>query len=210
MPFDVAINAFVTFFVVIDPLGVAPAFASLTHRELPERRRVIALRGTVVTGVILLVFAVVGDPFIQATGISLAAFSTASGILLFLIGLEMVFERSAARRDAHAEEFAEEGEAASDPSIVPLAIPLMAGPGAIATILLFMTANSGDFESQLAVIGALVLVLIICFVVFNFASAILARAGETAAQVVSRLMGVILCALAVQFVFDGLRTGLLD
>ena len=133
MPIDVAINAFVTFFVVIDPLGVAPAFASMTHRDSPKRRRVIALRGTVVTGVILLIFAAIGDPFIRATGISLAAFSAAGGILLFLIGLEMVFERSAARRGERAEAFAEKApDLPRDPSIVPLAIPLMAGPGAIA------------------------------------------------------------------------------
>ena len=208
MPLDVAINAFVTFFVVIDPLGVAPAFASMTHRETPTRRRVIALRGTVVTGIILLVFALIGDPFIRATGISLAAFSVAGGILLFLIGLEMVFDKSAERRGQSAEKFTDE-PMSHDPSIVPLAIPLMAGPGAIASILLLMTSNSGVMEAQLTVLAAMALVLVIAFVVFNFASALLARAGETAAQVVSRLMGVILCALAVQFDFDGIRMGLM-
>ena len=212
MSWDIGITAFTIFFVIIDPLGIAPIFASLTYEQSQRRRMVIAFKSVVTTGGILLFFALVGDPLLSVTGISLSAFSVAGGILLFLIGLEMVFEKSASERYKKAEQFTESSKTtqSADPSIVPLAIPLMAGPGAIASILLLMTQYAGATGAQVTVLLALIAVLLTAFVIYTFAAQLLTWAGDTVAQVVSRIMGVILCALAVQYVIDGLQDAFLS
>lgn len=207
-------TSFVTLFVVIDPLGVAPAFATLTHGARFGRRWRMALTGTLIAALILTAFAIGGGALLETVGIGLPAFRTAGGILLFIMGLEMIFERRTPRRSRTAEQSAAElhgeGEAEDSIAVFPLAIPLLAGPGAIATVVLLMTSAGADWRAQGAVFIALALVLLITFPLLVFASQLLAWAGRSASILITRLMGVLLTALAVQFVFDGVREGVLN
>ncbi len=209
MAWDIALSAFVTFFVIIDPLGIAPIFASLTFQMDDSKRRRTALRSVLVTGAILLFFAFIGGSVIEAAGISLAAFSVAGGALLFLIGLEMVFSTKPHKlHQSESNDAQGTTQQESDPAIVPLAIPLMAGPGAIASVLLLMTNHAHSPSAQAAVLGAMGVVLCLALIIYIFAGTLLRLAGETVAQVISRIMGVLLCALAVQYIFNGLQDGL--
>lgn len=206
-------TSFVTLFVVIDPLGVAPAFATLTQEAGFGRRWRTALAGTLIAALILTAFAIGGAALLGAVGIGMPAFRTAGGILLFIMGLEMIFERRTPRRSRSAEQSAAEqhgeGEAEDSIAVFPLAIPLLAGPGAIASVVLLMTSAAG-WQAQGAVFVALALVLLITFPLLVFASQLLAWAGRSASILITRLMGVLLTALSVQFVFDGVREGVLN
>jgi multiple antibiotic resistance protein len=207
--------ALVTFLVVIDPLGVAPIFAALTDGA-PERwRRRMAVKSVGVAGIILVGFALLGRPLLDAMGVSLDAFRLAGGVLLFLIALEMVFERRARRRKRQAKETQIERAGAhpddaqlDDISVFPLGLPLLAGPGAIATTLLYMT-DAGLTAAEKAVsLAAAGLVLALCLVAFIGAARIMRLVGATAAHAIGRVLGVILAALAAQFVLDALRNTL--
>ena len=191
------ITAFVTLFVVIDPVGLAPVFVALTAGEDFAHRRAVALRACMIGFGILLVFGLAGEAVLEFIGISMPAFRIAGGILLFLTALDMLFERRTKRRgDQRAR--------ADDPSVFPLATPLIAGPGAIATMILLTSRPGADLQWTLAVYGVMAAVVAMCFVLF-LASGLLERMlGPTGINVVTRLLGMLLAALSVQFVLDGL------
>ena len=197
------ITAFVALFVVIDPIGLAPLFVALTAGMSQQKRRAIAVRSCAVSIGILLLFAVFGTGILTFAGISMPAFRIAGGILLFITALDMLFERRQKRREDQAEEEDEHHD--DDPSVFPLAIPLIAGPGAIATIILLVGQTSGTV-GFFAVMGVLLAVLAIVFVLFLGSSTIERLLGKTGITVVTRLLGMLLAALSVQFVLDGLRS----
>lgn len=196
------ITAFVTLFVIIDPIGMTPLFVALTQGMSIERRRVIAIRACVTSARLLILFAALGEAVLGFIGISMPAFRIAGGLLLFLTALDMLFERRGQRRQGQADA-AEEDEG-DDPSIFPIAIPLIAGPGSIATVILLAGQKPGA-EGLLWVIGVMLSVILLVFVMF-LTSGLLERAlGKVGINVVTRLLGMLLAALAVQFVLDGLR-----
>jgi multiple antibiotic resistance protein len=201
------ISAFVTFFLVIDPLGCAPIYAGLSRGAGPVQRRSMAIRATLIASAILIVFAIVGEPLLHALGISLDAFRVAGGIMLFLIALEMVFEKRTERREGRAEEIAKRAEAEhreiEDISVFPMAIPMIAGPGSIATVMLFASHNHG--LALATVLAALVTVMVLMVLALLAAGPIMRVLGARIEAVITRMLGVILAALATQFVVDGLK-----
>lgn len=201
---ETAIYAFVTFFVVLDPLGMGPIFVALTRGETADFRRRMAIRGTLIAAVILLVFAFAGDLLLKSLGVSIAAFRIAGGVLLFLISFDMLFARSTAiRRTTERED--EEAEAKHDISVFPLAIPLIAGPGGLTSTVLLMGRAGNDPLLIGVVLGIMLLVLAIVLAVLLAADRFTKLLGETGTNVISRVLGIILAALAVQFVIDGLN-----
>jgi multiple antibiotic resistance protein len=203
---ELFISAFATFFVVIDPPGCAPIFASLTSGASDQHRRSMALRSLAVAGLILLAFAVFGEAFLGALGISLDAFRIAGGIMLFLIALEMVFEKRQERRENRAET-AKAEKAPEDISIFPMGIPMIAGPGSIASAMLLMSRGQG-LAQDLVVLAALALVLLLTLAALLLAGPMMRLVGHRMEAMITRLLGVILAALAVQFVIDGIRASL--
>jgi MarC family membrane protein len=206
MPVEFLISALVTLVVVVDPIGLVPSYLAITH-GLPDRaRRSVALRAALIAAVILTGSALIGDWLLHTLSIGLPAFRIAGGLLLFSIASEMVFGVRIERQARQAEEAIEEH--VRNIAAFPLAIPLMAGPGAItATILLAGRGNGGAV--QLAVLLAVIaVVLTLCFIVFALAARIARWLGVTANVVASRLLGVLLAALAVQYVIDGARAAL--
>jgi multiple antibiotic resistance protein len=193
-------NSLITLLVVIDPPGLAPIFAALTRGYSAKRKRETAIRGVFVGAAILLVFALIGDVLLGALGISLDAFRIAGGILLFILALDMVFASPRGVRARTVSE-QEEDDFSQDVTVFPLAIPLLAGPGAIAAVLLF-TAGRTPVEISLF-IGVLLFVLLLTLASLLLAPRIMALMGETGASVLSRVLGVVIAALAVQFVLDG-------
>lgn len=193
-----AINAFTTMFVIIDPIGTAPIFLALTAGMGAAVRRRVAIRGVVVGGAILTVFALAGDAVLAFVGISMPAFRVAGGILLFLTALDMLFEKRTERREKQAEE------PVNDPSVFPLALPLIAGPGAITSMILLMNEHPGDMAGQAMVMGVMYAVLLLVFVLLLLSGPLERLLRRTGVMVVTRVLGMLLAALAVQFVFDGL------
>jgi len=203
------VNMFIVLFVVVDPIGVTPMFGALTRGSSLVHRRRMAFKSTVLAAVILLLFAFIGDWLLRALGISIPAFKIAGGILLFLIAIDMVFARQSGGRSATSRE-EEEARYKEDISVFPLAFPLIAGPGALATILLMVSEAHGQQLYFIGMLVVLLLVLAITLACLLLAGRLMKLLGETGANVVGRLLGVILAALAVQFVIDGVRTGLLS
>ena len=199
---ELFLSAFVTFFVVIDPPGCAPIFAGLTSGADAAHRRSMALRSVAIAAAILLFFALLGEDLLEKLGITLAAFRIAGGIMLFLIALEMVFERRTARREHRAQEVSASPEA-EDISVFPTAIPMIAGPGSIASAMLLMARSDGLAES-LAVIAALGAILLLTLVALLAAGPLMRLIGHKVEAMITRLLGVILAALAAQFVIDGI------
>jgi multiple antibiotic resistance protein len=195
-------SAFVTFFVVIDPPGCAPIFAGLTRDSSPAHRRMMAIRSVGVAAAILLFFGLLGQKLLHALGISLAAFRIAGGIMLFLIALDMVFERRTQRRENRAQEVSEDPEH-EDISVFPMGIPMIAGPGSIASVMLMMARTEG-FERSLVVIAALAAMLALTLVSLLAAGWLMRLIGKRLEAMLTRLLGVILAALAAQFVIDGI------
>ena len=195
-------SAFVTFFVVIDPPGCAPIFAGLTSSSPPAQRRSMAVRAVAVAAGILLFFGLFGEDLLDALGISLAAFRIAGGIMLFLIALEMVFERRTQKRETRAQEVSADPEH-DDVSIFPMAIPMIAGPGSIASIMLLM-ARSDGLDESLVVLGSLAAILLLTLVALLAAGPLMRLLGHRMEAMITRLLGVILAALAAQFVIDGI------
>ena len=201
--YEIAIVAFTTFFATIGPIDVAVMFAAMTPKATPEFRRVMAVRGTLVSGMILFVFAFAGDVLLRSLGISLAALKVSGGILLLLIGIDMVFARHSGGTSTTAIE-TNEAAGKQDISIVPLATPLIAGPGAMGAAVLLMANVKGQLLQETAVVLALLVVLLLTLVLLLVATRVQSFFGVTGMQVVSRVFGVLLTALAVQFMFDGL------
>lgn len=193
------ISAFVTLFVIIDPIGLAPVFLALTQGMSNAARNAIARRALIISFGLLTLFGFAGETVLDFVGISFPAFRIAGGILLFLTALDMLFERRTARRDHTAEE-----DDRPDPSVFPLAIPLVSGPGAITTMILLV----GQADGPLQVTGVFVvmfLVLSVVMVMFRAAGLLERLLGRTGTVVATRLLGMLLAALSVQFVLDGLR-----
>ena len=200
---ELFISAFITFFVVIDPPGCAPIYASLTS-SAPERdRRIMAIRAILVAAIILLVFALFGEQMLSALGISLDSFRIAGGIMLFLIALEMVFEKRTERREDRAQEIIEQPEI-EDVSIFPMAMPMIAGPGSIAAVMLLTSQHDG-IDNALVILGALGSVLLLTLIGLLAAGPLMRILGNKVEAVITRVLGVLLGALAVQFVVDGLN-----
>ncbi len=206
---ETAAVAFTTFFVTIGPIEAAVMFAALTQNRTTEHRRALAIRGIVVSTSILLIFAFLGDWLLSRLGISLAALRTAGGILLLLIGIDMVFARDSGGTTTTDAE-TQEAEQKQDISVFPLATPLIAGPGAMGAVILLIANAQGDWPTQLVVFGSLLAVLAITLLCLFGATYIQKALGVSGQHVFSRVFGVLLCALAVQFVFDGIgQSGLL-
>lgn len=200
-----AVTAFTALFVVIDPVGTTPIFLALTAGLSPRARRAIALRAVGVAAGLLVLFALAGEALLAFLGITMPAFRIAGGLLLFLTALEMLFGRRNARRDeardrSAADRAAEVG--ADDPSVFPLALPLLAGPGAIATMILLADGASPLATAQ--AIGVMLAVLALCLTLFQLAHPLERLLGAVGINVVTRLLGMLLAALSVQFVLDGL------
>ena len=192
------ITAFVTLFVIIDPIGLVPLFAALTQGENAARRRAIAFRACLTAAGLLTVFGLFGDAVLGLVGISMPAFRVAGGILLFLTALDMLFERRTKRREGQSQP----GE--HDPSVFPLSIPLIAGPGSIATMILLAGQQGSDWSWVLAVHSVMAAVLLLTFAMFLTAGLLERAIGPVGINVVTRLLGMLLAALSVQFVLNGL------
>jgi len=206
MPFEFLISALVTLLVVVDPVGLAPTFLAVTDGLSARFRRQVALRASLIAAAILVGSALIGDWLLRQLGISLPAFRIAGGLLLFAIAFEMVFAWRQERESKDAEQAVDEH--IHHMAAFPLAIPLMAGPGAItATILLAGQANARPLWLAI-LLGVIGVVIATCFAVFVAAERIGRLLGVTGNLVLSRLLGVILAALAVQFVIDGVRAAL--
>lgn len=203
MNVDLFLSAFITFFVVIDPPGCAPIYASLTKGANAHQRRSMAIRATLVASGILLVFALFGEKLLGALHIELQSFRVAGGIMLFLIALDMVFEKRTERREKRAQEIMETPEI-EDVSVFPMAMPMIAGPGSIATVMLLMAQNDG-LNRAVTILGALAGVLVLTLLAMLAAGPIMKVLGHKAEAVITRLLGVLLGALAAQLVIDGLR-----
>jgi len=206
MPVEFLISALVTLVVVVDPLGLVPTLLAITH-GLPDRsRRVVALRACLIAVAILAGSALIGDWLLRTLSIGLPAFRIAGGLLLFSIASEMVFGVRIGRQSKEAEDAIEEH--VRNIAAFPLAIPLMAGPGAITATVLLAGRAGGDPLRLVVLLAVIAAVLALCFMVFAFAARIARLLGTTASVVLSRLLGVLLAALAVQFVIDGVRVAL--
>ncbi len=199
---ELIFNSFVTLLVVVDPLGLAPIFAALTRGYPESRRRATAIRGAVLGSIILLAFALAGDVLLNSLGITLPAFRIAGGLLLFLVALDMIFARPSGMRSRTVRE-QEEDSYEGDVSVFPLAIPLLAGPGAITTVLLYTGGRSAPEVAMFVLV--LLAVLLITLVSLLLASRVMGLFGETGVNVLARVLGVLLAALAVQFVLDGVE-----
>ena len=199
-------SALLSFLVIIDPPGCAPIFASLTRGGDAAHRRKMAVRSTVVAWFILIFFAFLGQPLLRTLGISLASFRLAGGIMLFIIALEMVFEKRTERREERAKEIEGTPEA-EDISVFPMAIPMIAGPGSIASIML-LNARADGLQQTLVVLGAMTAVLLLTLLALLAAGPLMRFIGAKLEAMITRILGVILAALATQFVLDGLERSL--
>jgi multiple antibiotic resistance protein len=200
---ELFISAFITFFVVIDPPGCAPIYASLTQGATAQQRRSMAIRASFIAAAILFIFALFGEDLLGALHIELDSFRIAGGIMLFLIALDMVFEKRTQRREERAQKIIETPEI-EDVSVFPMAMPMIAGPGSIASVMLLMSQNEG-LDRSLVVLGALAAVLLLTLIALVAAGPIMRAVGQKTEAVITRLLGVLLGALAAQFVIDGLR-----
>jgi multiple antibiotic resistance protein len=201
---DFLSNAFVTLLVTIDPPAIAPMFLALTVGMTAAERRKVALRATVIATLALAFFALVGQKLLALLGITLPAFRIAGGMLLFWIAFEMVFERRSARKTNVARTAIDEDHI-RNVAAFPLAIPLMAGPGAITATMLLAGQTRGEPELLAALIAIIAIICGLCWIVFLFAERISHLLGVTGNIVLTRLLGIILVALAVQFVIDGVK-----
>jgi multiple antibiotic resistance protein len=196
-------SALITFLVIIDPPGCAPIFASLTKGASPVQRRSMAVRSTLIAWIILLFFALLGKPLLHALGISLASFRIAGGIMLFFIAIDMVFERRTERREKRAEAIERTPEI-EDISVFPMAMPMIAGPGSIASAMLWV--SRADSAINVAVVlAAITTVMVMTLITLLAAGPLMRLIGDKVEAAITRILGVILAALAAQFVIDGLK-----
>lgn len=206
--YETYIVVLTSLFALVDPIGNAVIFASLTPTRSDYRRRMYAIKGVSIATVLLLGFMFLGEFFLNRLGISLAALRTSGGILLLIMGIDMVFARhsgATSTTDEEEQEALEKGLAKEDISVFPLATPLLAGPGAIGAIILLHANARGVVEQQFAVVAALVTIMLASLMCLLASSYLQKLLGKTGMNVINRIMGVLLSALAVQFVFDGLK-----
>jgi multiple antibiotic resistance protein len=204
---ELFVSAFVTLFVVIDPPGCAPIYAGLTRGASRAQATVMALRASLISGLILVLFALFGEQMLGALHIELNSFRIAGGIMLFLIALDMVFEKRTERREKRAEDVRAQsgsGPEVEDISVFPMAMPMIAGPGSIATVMLLMARAEGT-EATLTILAALAAVLLMTFAALAAAGPIMKVLGTRVEAVITRLLGVLLAALAAQYVADGIK-----
>ncbi|HXI86514.1 MAG TPA: MarC family protein [Parvularculaceae bacterium] len=199
------VAAFVTLFIVIDPILVTPIFASLTKNEPPAARLRVAVMAALYSIAILVLFGVAGNALLHRLGVSLAAFRAAMGIILFIMGFRMFFDPDS---ETNAKTPGPRASARENIAFFPLAIPMLAGPGAIATIMLLMGPNTHALEKGAALVAA-VIVLAIGVLMMAFAGRIGEALGRTGMNAITRILGMLLMALATQYVFDGVRVGVL-
>ncbi len=218
------IPIFVTLFVIVDPLGLVPVFIVLTQGTNAAHRRRMAVRACITSFLILATFAVVGESVLGIFGIHMPAFRISGGTLLFLIALEMLFERRSQKRNQRAEQVhqeledehdldqqikaskpAQDEEEPDDISIFPMSIPFLAGPGSIATVMLLMGRYQDSVVMQVSVVAVVGLVMLCALTMFLLSGLVAKRLSPTVATVISRLLGMILAALAIQFIIDGIK-----
>lgn len=206
MSAEFLVSALVTMVVVVDPIGLVPTFIAITQ-GLPDRaRRSVALRASLIAAAILCGAALIGDWLLRSLSITLPAFRIAGGLLLFSIASEMVFGVRTVRQSQQAEEAVE--ERVRNIAAFPLAVPLMAGPGAITATILLAGRSDGAFERLASLLVVIAVVIVVCLAVFLAAAPVARLLGATGSAVLSRLLGVLLAALAVQYVIDGMRAAL--
>jgi multiple antibiotic resistance protein len=204
------ISAFVTLFVVLDPPGCVPIFSSLTNGASKAHRQSMAFRSVAIASGVLIAFALGGQAFLGALGISLPAFKIAGGVMVFLIAIDMVFEKRTERRENRAEEVIANAAAAAKPiesediSVFPMAIPMLAGPGSLAAIMLLAARSHSPAETAI-VLAALVAVMVITLASLLLAGPLMRLMGAKFEGALTRLLGVVLAALAAQFVVDGIK-----
>ena len=199
------LSAFITLFVIIDPIALAPLFVAITRGMDDAQRRTVALRACLIATLLLTLFGLLGNKILAVIGISMPAFRISGGILLFLTALDMLFERRTQRREG------QHPEAHHDPSVFPLATPLIAGPGAFTTMILLVNNTPATGIPHALAIHAVMILVVLCAYLFFLAAGLIERAlGRTGIIVITRLLGMLLAALSVQFVLDGVRgTGLI-
>lgn len=202
--FEQLLKTFILFFVVIEPISMVPLFGALTRGGEAGYRRKMALKAVAISAGIFVVFALAGDYLLQALSVSVNAFKIAGGMLLFLLSVDMVFARNSGLRSTTVRE-QDEARYREDISVFPMAFPLIAGPGALATLLLVVSEVRGDFMQVALTLGVVMLVLLITLLLLLATTQVMRVLGVTGANVVSRLLGVVLTALAVQYVIDGVR-----
>ncbi len=202
--FETALISFTTLFAVVGPADVAALFAAITGDSTAKERRLMALKGVSIAAVVLLLFAVFGKSILILFGISLPALKIAGGLLLFLIATNLVFAKHSGANSTTKEEN-QEAQKKHDVSVFPLATPLIAGPGSIGAIILLMAETHGDYEQGAMVIAGLLAVLLLTLILLLVATQVQKLLGVTGLQVLSRVIGVLLAGLAVQFVLDGLE-----
>jgi multiple antibiotic resistance protein len=198
---DELLKFFVLFFVVVEPISLVPLFAALTEGADEAFRRRMALKAVLIAGAVFLLFAVGGAAFLRVMGISIDAFRIAGGVMLFLIALEMVFARESGTRSTSEE--LDENLKRKDIAVFPLAFPFIAGPGSLAIVLLTFGASRDDLVLSGGLLGVVAVVLAITYVLMRLTPVVMRAMGVTGANVVNRLSGVVLAALAVQFIIDG-------
>jgi len=195
-------TAFSAIFSVVDPLGVVPVYIAMTADDSPEHKRRTALRASLTMAIALTVFAALGSYILKFFGISIGAFRVAGGVLLFLLAVDMLRAQQSRQRSTPEEE--REGREKPDISVFPLAIPMLSGPGSFATVMVLVSRAHNIWE-QMFVGAAIVVTAAITFVILIFSSAAARRLGRTGINVLHRVMGLLLAAIAVQFVVDGCR-----
>lgn len=197
-------SAFVTFLVIIDPPGAAPIFSILTQGANPAQRRSMAIRSAFVAWIILMVFGLLGKPLLDTLGISLASFRVAGGILLFYIAFEMVFQQRKERKESHAHQLEGNTPEVEDISVFPMGMPMIAGPGAIAAVMLWVS-RAKDATDVALVLGAMTAVVLLTLIAMLLAAPLMRMIGDKIEAAITRILAVILSALAAQFVIDGLK-----
>lgn len=210
--FDITLfwSAFAILFVIIDPPGCAPIFATLTNGTSRKHQVEMAFKSVAVASIILVLFAYFGDWVFSKLGISLDALRIAGGIMLFIIGLNMVFEKRTETREERAEELLEGTPDPEDISVFPMGIPMIAGPGTMASLLILSSESGNNMPQQIAIMSALALVLVITLISFLIAGPLMKLMGQAFMNVLTRVLGVLLATLASQFIIDGIKGGLLS
>ena len=194
-------------FFVVDPFAAVPFFLALTRQDGPEKRRETALRASLTAGLVLATFAVAGAWIFSLLGISLPAFRIAGGVVLLLLAVDMI--RTQPSRTRITEKEIEAGVDKEDVAIVPLAMPLLAGPGSIATVVVLMArAREGPWWHAVPVLGATAVTAALCYVILAGAARVERVLGRTGLAILERAAGLLLVAVAVQFMLDGIREGL--